>query len=111
MVKSEKIINSRIKSLLQQNDFAPKYLKNIIASVCHVESTVAITAYCQICRCGIPLKEQKKTRYGMRFASLYNKRHSRKGGWTEYFTQNICLSCLTKIESQLKIEFKKSYAP
>lgn len=101
----------RFKFTVENWNFQPKYRKNIIVDVCHVESPCARTESCYICKCGVPLKEQTKTRYGYQFHQAFNKRHRRRKGWPAYFTGHICSQCWGKLEERLGYEFYKSYAP
>ncbi len=116
MRPNEKQIESKIKKFCEHKDFAPKYLKNIIVDVCHIESTTGRTASCSVCFRGVSTKELKKgCRYGYRFGQFYKKRHKTKSDGVfsqqRYFSGNICMDCISRVEKSINFEFKKSYAP
>lgn len=113
---SEATIQNRLKKLLERKDFQPKYLKNLVADVCHSTSTHALMARCQVCSKGVSKQEIKKgVRYGVRFADIYNKRHQKKNGHgyinANYISKNICLKCLEEAEKILNFKIFKSFAP
>lgn len=100
----------RLNQLINNPGFGPKYRKNLILDVCHVESDNARTKSCYVCSCGVPRKEQKTTRYGYNFGRFYNKRH-KKNGFQVYFTPEVCMECVALLEKVLVFVVVKSYAP
>lgn len=115
MTKKDK----RLKLVLLDKNFEPRYRKNIIIDFCHPQSESAKFCNCYICGAGCSIKERKKLKgqdYGYVFGQFYNKRHKKYNKYSKYsivnyFTKTICNECIENIEKTLDYIFKKSYAP
>lgn len=108
-------LKKKIDKFLQCKDFQKKYLKNIVADICHGQSLTARIERCNICNIRISEKERRKMdaySYGISFAQLYNKRHKKSKKYypcKRYFCC-LCLTCLGLVESSLDFRIQKSYA-